>query len=57
MEVLRNNSTNDLNAVDILFAISKPEDQLDTCSIGMLEETPDIVECHDFPEGCKTFQP
>ena len=54
-EVLRNNSTNELNAVDILFAISKPEDQLDSCS--MLEETAEIVECHDFPEGCKTFQP
>ena len=55
-EVLRNNSTNELNAVDILFAIqSKSEDKLDSCS--MLEETADIVECHDFPEGCKRFQP
>ena len=54
-EVLRKNSANDLNAVDILFAIFKPEDKLDSCS--MLEETAEIVEFHDFPEGCKIFQP
>ena len=41
--------------MDILFALSKSEDKVDSCSF--IEGTDEIVECHDFPEGCKTFQP